>query len=64
MFIVFQVGDRADIPSVPQDFPKCGNYIPSGSTAPSIEIENWKIPLMYIHITTLAVIYFIPHYRV
>lgn len=26
MHLVFQVGEEGDLPPVPRDFPKCGNY--------------------------------------
>jgi hypothetical protein len=56
MFMLFQVGDIADIPAVPQDFPKCGNYIPSRSSSKSRGTENSKRSLNGLHIGTLAVI--------
>jgi hypothetical protein len=59
MFMVFQVGDTTDIPSVPQNFPKCGNYIPSGSSPHLIAPGNLKSPPMYISISILAAIHVI-----
>jgi hypothetical protein len=59
MFMLLQVGNRTDIPPVPQDFPKCGNYIPSRSSLKLIGTGNLKTSLMYLPISTLVVIYFI-----
>jgi hypothetical protein len=48
MFMLFQVGDRADLPTVPENFPKCGNYIPSISYSKSSGTGNSKISVIYI----------------
>lgn len=28
MELVFQVGEQSDLPAVPENFPRCGNFIP------------------------------------
>lgn len=37
MALVFKVGDHSQMPPVPEDFPKCGNYIPSPKKGKVIE---------------------------
>lgn len=50
MFMMFQVGDREDLPPVPADFPQCGSYIPSGT-------DNSKISVLYLNICLVIVMY-------
>lgn len=43
MALVFKVGDDNQMPPVPKDFPKCGDYIPSASNEDFSESTVWEL---------------------
>ncbi|XP_012286272.1 laccase-4 isoform X2 [Orussus abietinus] len=40
MALIFKIGEHEEFPPVPRDFPKCGNWLPSGR--PEITGELWS----------------------
>ncbi|XP_045762877.1 laccase-4-like [Maniola jurtina] len=67
MALVFKVGEHKDMPPIPHDFPRCGNYMPDNmlehATTPKqnpsdnqyISITHWW-PVVYVNGTTSAAV--------
>lgn len=56
MFMWFQVGDTADLPNMAEEFPKCGNYVPSISYLNSSGIGTPDVSVIFVSVVTISFI--------